>query len=199
MAEGVDYSWGRPDPPCMFQAGIRFAVRYLGDDDTGENLTIAERDKLHAAGIKIGLVWQTGKAFMIEGTEDEGVVDANIAKTQARVLGQPTNLPIFFALDVNPNTLTAVQWAKCQNYLEGVHSIIGKARTGVYGGWAAMDRLVPTYAAWGWQTYAWSTFDGVLRWSPKAHLQQYRNGQQVCNGLVDLDRSMISNLEAFAW
>ena len=201
--EGVDYSWARPSPTCLYQNGKRFVFRYLGDDDTGENLRPAERDQLHAAGLRIGLVWQTGKAFMIQGTEDEGLVDANIAKTQARELGQPTNLPIFFSLDVDPNVLTSTQWSKCENYLEGVHTVLGVARTGVYGGYRAIERLVPTYAAWGWQTYAWSSFKVggrmMVRWSDKAHLRQYRNDIDVCGGRVDLTRSVIDNLQAVAW
>lgn len=192
MAEGVDYSWTRPNPSCLFDGGRRFVCRYLGDDDTGENLTIPERDRLHAAGLKIVLNWQTGKSFMLGGYDD-GLVDANIAKTQARELGQPLDRPIYFSLDVDPNPLSEPQWAQVMDYLLGVHNVLGLARTGVYGGFKAIERLVPAFARWGWQTYAWSGG----RWSSKAHLRQYLNGQQLCGGLVDFDRSTAADFGAW--
>jgi Domain of unknown function (DUF1906) len=187
VAEGVDYSWTRPNPGCLYGSGKRFVCRYLGDDDTGENLHPPERDALHAAGLSIVLNWQTGKSFMLEGGFDEGKVDANIAKTQARELGAPDDRPIYFSLDVDPNNRDTEWWARVEDYLAGVHEILGRDRTGVYGGWAAIERLIPNHAKWGWQTYAWS----AGRWSLKAHLQQYRNGVDLCGGLVDLDRTLV--------
>jgi len=55
----------------------------------------------------------------------------------------------------------------------------------VYGGFRAIEELVPHSAKWGWQTYAWSGGS----WSDKAVLQQYKNHQDRCGGVVDLDRT----------
>ena len=182
-SEGVDYSWTRPDPACLAQSGRRFVVRYLGDDDTGENLQPDELNSLRSAGLKVVLIWQTGKSFML--TRD-GAECATVALEQANALGMPADRPIYFALDQDPNAMDLAQWMLVINFLRKAASVLGIERVGVYGGKRAIDELVPNEARWGWQTYAWSGG----QWSSKAHLQQYLNGQSLCGGLVDFDRSV---------
>jgi hypothetical protein len=72
--------------------------------------------------------------------------------------------------------------------------VLGRERVGVYGGVDAIERLVPDSARWGWQTRAWSVRNGVVQWSPKAHIRQFDlgpggQGFAAFGGFVDLDRS----------
>lgn len=117
---------------------------------------------------------------------DAGRSAARVGHDRAVSAGMPPRRPIYFALDTDPRSLSAAQWALVQSFCNGAASVLGRSRIGVYGGYAAIARLVPTYAAWGWQTYAWSGG----RWSAKAHLRQYLNGQNLCGGEVDLCRSV---------
>jgi Domain of unknown function (DUF1906) len=139
---------------------------------------------LRAARLRIALVFQTTAAFMLNGF-NEGVEDAGQAEAMADGLGI-TGRPIYFALDIDPRGLSSSQWDAVKAYLNGAASVIGRDRVGVYGGFKAIDVLVPTWAPWGWQTYAWSA--GQL--SGKANLFQYQNGVQLCGGEVDLCRSL---------
>jgi hypothetical protein len=188
--EGVDYSWARPDPTCLFNSGKRFAVRYVGEDDTGENITKAEADRLHNAGLKVAVVYQTTRNFMFGGF-DVGYKAAGIAHQQAVAAGMPPTRPIYFALDVDPSGLSVANWQAVAQFLVGAGTqLAGPEQVGVYGGYDAMERLViPAFAKWGWQTYAWSGG----RWSGKAHIQQYSNNVTRCGGQVDLDRATIAD------
>jgi hypothetical protein len=185
MAEGVDYSHTRPDPRCLAQAGKRFAVRYIGTPNSGKNLTAPEADRLRAAGIDLVAVYETTADFMLAGF-DRGVRAAREATADGARYGLPAHRPIYYALDIDPRPLTAAQWNAVNRFCDGAASVTGRHRVGVYGGWLAIEQLVPENAPYGWQTYAWS--GGKV--SPLAHLLQYRNGAEVCSQTVDLCRSL---------
>jgi len=54
-------------------------------------------------------------------------------------------------------------------YFQGVASVIGLARTGVYGGYKVVKYLLDHgYVKWAWQTGAWSG----NRWDPRANIRQ---------------------------
>lgn len=187
------------------QGGKGFVVRYLGEDDTGENITREEADALHAAGLKIVLAYQTGKAFMLTGGFDRGVQAGEVSCEQATAIGWPGNRPVYFALDVDPNPLADEQWFTVTQFLAGACSVMGWGQVGLYGGRKAIDRLVPVAASWGWQTFAWSGYkksedpnvwaDSRIQpiWSSVANLRQYRNGQEMCGGLVDFDQALTAD------
>jgi len=196
--EGVDFSWGRPNLACLFNGGKRFAVRYVGHrDPENVNITKTEADRIHAAGMKVVIVYQFTKSFMLEGTFDDGYSAAKKGQLQALDAGMPITRPIYFALDTDPNFFTDSQWRKVQDWLLGASTWLGRERTGLYGGYWATEKLVPTFAKWGWQTYAWSSFDvggqRVVRWSSKAHMQQYDNDVQLCGATVDKDRAVTTD------
>ena len=175
-------------------------MRYVGEDDTGENITREEADSLHAAGHKIAIVYQVGKAWMLDGGYDRGRLAGRVAMEQAIAAGMPHTRPIYFSLDVNPAVFTAGQWAVVEHCLAGIQYVIPYNQIGVYGARSALDRLIPHHATWGWQTYAWSGYikelgDSRLQdiWSDWASVRQYLNGQSLCGGTVDFDESMTAD------
>lgn len=182
MTEGVDYSFARPSPSGLRAAGKRFAVRYVGTPTSGKSLDQTEVRALRAAGVDVVAVYQTTANFMLT---DDGAVAARRAHDHAVACGMPPDRPIYFALDTDPNGLTPSGWAGVFHFLDGAASVLGRRRVGVYAGFSGIERLCPAAAPWGWQTYAWSGG----RWSPKAQLQQYRNGVPLAGGTVDLCRS----------
>lgn len=148
-------------------------------------MTRAEVQALAAAGIPVVVVYQTTAGWMLDGL-DRGGQAAQEALTVATDCGMPFGRPIYYALDTDPRALTATQWTQVERCLVGAAAVTGRARVGIYGGLAAIERLVPTFATFGWQTYAWS--GGV--WSDKARLRQYKNNVQLCGGAVDLNRAL---------
>lgn len=179
MAEGVDYSYDRPSPGGLATAGKRFAVRYVGTPSSGKSLDRAEVNALAGAGIDVVATYETSAGFMLTA---DGAVAARRALDHAMACGMPRGRPIYFALDVDPEPLTDAQWRVIEGFLDDAARVIGRNAVGVYGGFRAIERLVPDKARWGWQTYAWSR----RRWSTKAHLTQYQNGVALAGGTVDL-------------
>lgn len=186
MIEGVDYSWGRPDPGGLYAAGKRFTFRYLSYNTTGKNITATERDALWAAGLAVCLNWENRSDDASDGY-DGGHRNATEALKQARALGFPESRPIYFSIDED----TSSNPGRVDAYLNGVGSVLPVSRIGVYGGYSTVKRAHETgAAAWLWQTYAWSGG----RWYPGVHVQQYRNGVLVAGSSdCDLDRAMVSD------
>jgi hypothetical protein len=163
---------------------MRFVVRYISSRGSAKNLDAAEAKRLAAAGLSIVAVYQEGTSFMLGG-HPRGVAAAVSAKAAATACGMPDGRPIYFALDTDPAGLMSAEWFAVHAFCDGAASILGRANVGVYGAYAAIERLCPKWAAWGWQTYAWSGG----KWSPKAQLQQYKNNVSVCGGMIDHDRA----------
>jgi hypothetical protein len=99
--QGVDYSWGRPNPAILKQAGFLFALRYLAPPTSGKVIGLAELQALHAAGLGVGLVWETYASRPLEGAA-AGQADGVEARAQAKALGFPDGFPIFGAVDSDP-------------------------------------------------------------------------------------------------
>jgi len=159
----LDYSYARPDPAAMRGAGAIAVMRYLSPTPA-KNLSAAERDALHAAGLGIGLVWESTAARAGAGYA-AGLADARAAEAQAAALGYPAGCPIFYAVDY------AAAVAAVLPYFQGV-AAAAVHPLGVYGS-AAIVEGVP--APWKWQTAAWS----AGRISPAAHLYQQAVGSPV--------------------
>lgn len=88
-----DYSFARPAPPAIAAAGYTAVLRYLSEDPA-KDLLAAEAAGLHAAGLGIGLIWETtaGRALAGEGA---GLIDAAVAAGELRSLGVPAGTPVF--------------------------------------------------------------------------------------------------------
>lgn len=154
----IDYAWEHPRPKAIKRAGITGVMRYLSTDSS-KNLTNSEAKALHAAGLGIGLVYET-TANRAAGTEADGRADARDAEAQADALGFPAELPIYYAVDFDA-TPTQVR-----AYFKGIRRA-AKRPVGVYGGEKIVDAS-PALAPYAWQTSAWS--NGVV--SGTANLYQ---------------------------
>lgn len=182
MTEGVDYSFARPNPRGLAAAGKCFAVRYVGTPWSDKNLTADEVEQLLAAGVDVVATYESTEGFMLT---DDGVRAAHRAFINAADCGMPPGRPVYFCLDVDPARLGPADWAHVERFLYSAATVRGPELVGLYGAYAAVERFVGGWAEWGWQTYGWSHG----HWSPKAQLQQYRNGVTLAGGLVDLCRS----------
>lgn len=185
---GVDYSFARPSPAMLASRGVKLAGRYLwrekyDDGSTNKGIGRAELDALHVAGIKVFFIYEEdGKELL--GGFDAGVRVAKAAEGFRQALGIGA-VPIYFNVDYDA---TAEQMVPTLAALDGIASVIGLERTGLYGG---VRPITAAFNAgkitWGFQTYAWS--GGV--WDRRAQLQQWSNGQW--GGTVDFTRAMVSD------
>jgi hypothetical protein len=167
----VDYSSGRPGGKALAAAGMSFAARYLSHN-AGKNLTRAEADDLAAHGVSCVVVWET-MAQRAGAGRAAGMADAKEAAAQATARGMPSGRPIYFAVDYDATPSAVVA------YFQGVASVLGLARTGVYGGYKVVDYLLDhKLATWAWQTVAWSGG----RWDPRAVIRQYASTIRI-NGV----------------
>jgi hypothetical protein len=168
-------------------AGYDGALVYVselrpGADFDFKPVTRDYADSLRAQGLHVVSCYQYGKpgwqASPSDFTRgyDGGVADAQTALRLHGAAGGPDSAPIFFSVDEGIDLGTwnslAVKW------FQGINSVLGAARTGVYGsanvcGWAIRDGVIgrSTTAGyrWAWQTRAWS---GGAR-EPAAVLYQY--------------------------
>lgn len=140
----VDFSYARPDPVAIRQAGYVGAIRYLSPNPK-KNITRAEAKALHDAGLWISLVWERSAKRAGEG-KGPGVTDARMADAQADALGVPEGVVIFYAVDYDATP------AQVKAYMDGVKAT-SKRPVGVYGSARIMDGIT---ADAHWQTVAWS-------------------------------------------
>lgn len=181
MAFGVDYSSSFPGAAALKAAGVTFIARYLSPGGNPKNITKSEVNACLAAGLAICVVWETTATRILSGFAG-GQSDATQADAMVKALGM-AGIPIYFACDFDESP---GQQAAVNAYLDGVASVIGRARTGIYGGYWPLKRALDAgKAKYGWQTYAWS--GGNL--DPRAQLYQYSNGHFLGGIQVDFDKS----------
>jgi hypothetical protein len=134
MSFGVDYAWFSTDLKALIAAlkahGVTFVARYLSHS-SGKNLTPDEAAALSAAKIAITVVWETAADRALAG-HAAGAQDARDALAEAKACGMPAGRPIFFAVDFDASN---GQEGAISTYLDGAASVLGKDRTGVYGGY----------------------------------------------------------------
>jgi MYXO-CTERM domain-containing protein len=182
---GCDYSFARPAPSSLVSMGYHFAARYLsGDPGSGKDITASEASGLEAAGLDIVLVWETTGMDATSGY-NQGVSDATGAKSEAASVGEPATRPIYFAIDFDATSADA---SSINAYFQGVASVLGVSRTGVYGGYYIVDELFNAgLIKWAWQTYAWSGGS----WDSRAQVRQTQNG--VDGDQLDADEGMAAD------
>jgi peptidoglycan hydrolase-like protein with peptidoglycan-binding domain len=178
---GIDYAWQkRPNFKTLRRLGFSFICRYLSHDPS-KNITKDEADAARAAGLSVVLVWETTASRAL-ANRAAGILDATEALKQATAIGFPSTRPIYFAVDFDTNG--SPSWIT--EYFKGVQSVMGKKRTGMYGGIEAIkygfDKGLISY---GWQTYAWSGG----KWDKRAQLRQVQNGITAAGISCDLDES----------
>jgi len=185
MASGVDYAWSHPTPAALKAAGVEFVMRYLSTDTT-KALSKAEATALAAAGIWVGVVWET-TATRMEAGHAGGVADAKAALAQATACGMPAGRPIYFAADWD---VTQAQQTAVNAYLAGAATVLGADRVGIYGGYYTVKRALDAKAAtWAWQAAAWSGG----QWDTRANLQQPIATVSIGGVTCDRDTSTTSD------
>lgn len=140
----ADYSFADPDPKALKGAGYVGVMRYLSMD-ASKNLTAGEAQKLHAAGLWVGLVWETVANRAAQGRV-AGHADAATANRMADQLGYPKTAVLYYAVDfdASPEQVTA--------YFAGVKAEGGRP-FGIYGG---IKVTTAGLAPYRWQACAWS-------------------------------------------
>jgi len=95
---GYDYSARAISPAALKAAGCGVVLRYVSTVGNPKNITKAEYAALHAAGIQVGLVFETTAGWMLGGYS-AGVAAAHSARAQATAAGYPADHAIWYAAD----------------------------------------------------------------------------------------------------
>ncbi|MCV7193369.1 DUF1906 domain-containing protein [Mycolicibacterium brumae] len=154
-------------------AGHAGVINYVSTSRPGSNfgakpITRPYAQSLFDAGLVIVSNFQYGKPGGTAPSDftrgyNGGVADAKTAWQLHTAAGGGQTAPIYFSVDDDIDRATwnnlALPW------FQGINSVIGEMRTGVYGGydvcqWAAESGVignssVPGYK-WAWQTRSWS-------------------------------------------
>jgi hypothetical protein len=179
---GLDYGWSRPSASTLKKAGFTFVARYLSYDNTGKNLTAGEAQGLTAGGVDIVSNWEWGAQDALDGY-NKGRQEAQDALNQATAAGMPADRPIYFSVDFDASP---GQQAAINDYFDGVASVLGVDRTGVYGGYWVVSRLFDAgKVKYGWQTEAWSGG----QWDARAQLRQIANEVMAAGIQCDINES----------
>jgi hypothetical protein len=169
----IDFAERLVQPEQIKTAGFDGALVYVSELRPGATFdfkpaTREFTDGMRALGLRVVSCYQYGKPGWPTPSDftrgyDGGVADAQTALRLHGAAGGPDSAPIFFSVDepIDAKTWknTAIQWFR------GINSVLGVARTGVYGGrdtctWAVGDDVVGHSTTpghrWAWQTKAWS-------------------------------------------
>jgi hypothetical protein len=169
----VDFADRLVQPEQIKSAGFGGALVYVSELRPGATFDFKPvardyADRLRAAGLQVVSCYQFGKPGWPTPSDftrgyDGGVADAQTAVQLHTAAGGPASAPIFFSVDED---IDATTWkTMAARWFQGINSVLGVARTGIYGGrrqcgWAVSDGVIgsstsPGYR-WAWQTKAWS-------------------------------------------
>lgn len=158
MGFGVDYAmFPHPTLDSMKKAGVGVVTRYVSpeppNDSNGKNLVPTECQDLKGAGFSICLVYEPYAPNWMLGGKVAGIAAAKDFDAVSKALGLP-GIAMYCAADFDA---TPGQQAAINECLDGVSSVIGIHRTGIYGDFYVVSRaLAASAAAYSWQTRAWS-------------------------------------------
>jgi hypothetical protein len=187
--KGLDYAFGtHPSIAAIKGAGATWVGRYVSsnpaNDTNGKNLVPAEKSALLAAGVQIILFVEEGASRMLGG-HAAGVADAQHFDAVVKALGMPEAVA-YFCADWDA---TEAEQPVINSYLDGAISVIGLARTGIYGGFYVVERVLNARkASFACQTRAWSGG----QWDARANIRQ-GVGASVGGASVDVDDSMTAD------
>ena len=170
----IDFADRLVAPEAIKAAGYDGALVYVSELRPGATfdfkpVTRQFTDGMRALGLHVVSIYQYGKPGWVNSPSDftrgfdGGVADAQTALRLHGASGGPDSAPIFFSVD---EPIDAGTWKSLgAPWFRGINSVLGVARTGIYGGvnelgWAIADGVVgpsttPGYY-WAWQTKAWS-------------------------------------------
>lgn len=182
---GVDIAWQKPTGQQLADAGIHFASLYVGQDDTGKNMTAAVVADYAAHGVAVIANFEYGAQQMLGGAK-QGAIDAALGSSQAKACGMPAGRPIIYSADW---AATAAQiTGAIIPYLVAARGVTGPGTVGVYGSFAVVTAAAAYWVAhypgerlFLWQTVAWSN----SRWAALGEVQQ--SGGTITVGGIALD------------
>lgn len=161
---------------ALKRAGIGAVGRYLGRT-LWNGLTPDEVNAIHNAGLSLFLIWELAPTKKAYFTYAKGVSDAAAAIVEAKYLGAPDGIAIYFTVDYDaqPGDMASIR-----DYFQGVKDGLGsKYLMGVYGSYAVMQSIdADRY----FQTYAWSKGQKAPN-----HIYQYQNDVILAGIAVDRD------------
>jgi hypothetical protein len=141
MGEAVDYSYARPNPQALVNAGYEVVLRYLGRD--ARCITRDELHRLHNVGLKVSLIGQTTILRPLSGYAG-GQTDASYYNGLADALGAPDWLPIFYVVDVGTENGRSFPKPEdhpaIRSYVSGILSH-GRRPVGMYGPYPILEML----------------------------------------------------------
>lgn len=197
-AWGFDFAFGSGITIVQLQQqGCQFVCRYLSDHlGTGKDISPAEAVDYRNGGIELVLNWETSGVM---ASRAQGIADAGSALAEATTLAVAAGIPaiatapVYFS-EEPANTPGAV--SEALEYMRGVASVLGYARTGLYGD----EDVISAYfdaniGKYGWQTYGQS----AGQWDTRAQLQQYQNDVQIGPAQMDRDRATAADYGQVKW
>jgi hypothetical protein len=135
------------------RAGYAFVIRYLYPDPSAPKaLTALEADTIRAAGLGLGLVWETSAGRALEGA-GAGLADARSANAIADGLGPAAaGAAIYYACDTDASA------AQTQGYYGAVADVPTSRGRGAYGGVPVLlgAQTVGVPLAWVSSASSWS-------------------------------------------
>lgn len=186
------------DPAAFVAAGYEGCMRYLSLTPA-KNLTKSEAEACWAAGLLVGLNWETS-ADAWQGGGETGARAGHTANLQADALGFPPATPIYYT-PVDQSVSVAAAWPLVADYLARA-AAEGPRPVGLYWGSPMIDRAMREgLATYGWiaGAYSWSfPKSKPPRWDPPAdtgdaHLLQ-RPGELSVSGTA-IDRNDVLRRE----
>jgi hypothetical protein len=199
VAYGADYSARELSPSELnaFTAyDLRFLIRYIGWPENPKCIShYPGAYQAHVSGGRLVLLAAEFATSDPAGGFAGGVAMAQRALNDAKSIGYPDNLPIFFCADgwlASNDTSVATAMA----YLDGAASVMSRIRTGAYG----FRDFIQAAQAGGHATWLWlcgtaPTDAEVAQCWP--HFYQWNNGTIDPGGLqADLDWAYPGVLEA---
>lgn len=184
----LDEAWQKVSPTAARAAGYDGIIGYISEDATGKNLTRADIDAIHAAGLSVGFADEYGATEALGGAS-AGTSRARKTVQFARALGVPPGVAFYAPADWD---VTDAQKPAVLAYAiaHDVYLRTAGYRGGLYAGYWTVKYLAEHgYGGLLWQTYAWS---GGLWW-PGANLRQVANGILVAGADVDRDEPVTTD------
>jgi hypothetical protein len=156
----IDCAWTKPSAAAVKAAGYTGVIGYISRDPS-KDLTAAQMKRYRAAGLLVGLVFETTAARAKAGRA-AGRADCAFAEAEAAKRGYPPGCVIFYAVDFDATARQILP------YFRGIKETHARYGWGAYGSAKVIGAVRPLAPAAAWQTVAWS--GGVV--SPHADIYQ---------------------------
>ena len=139
----IDYAWQHPDPAAIRAAGYTAVLRYLSNDPT-KDVSAAEASQLGAAGLGVGIIWETTAQAAL-GSTVAGQQDGATVRSRLKALHAPTGMPAL--ANLGDWTVQQSQVGAITAYYTAFRDALGDYRAGAggYGPGGLIDVLARTW------------------------------------------------------